>query len=71
MTLIKFADGKIGYVGSCWTSPGVFAVHVFSLKGLMHYEIDFGASRTRRTSCARTQLSIFSAARTATPSAKS
>ena len=43
MTLIKFADGKIGYVGSCWTSPGIFAVRVFGSKGLMHYEIDFGA----------------------------
>jgi predicted dehydrogenase len=43
MTLLKFADGKIGYVGSCWTSPGVFAVRVFGSKGLMHYEIDFGA----------------------------
>jgi predicted dehydrogenase len=42
MTLLKFADGKIGYVGSCWTSPGVFAVRVFGSKGLMHYEIDFG-----------------------------
>ena len=42
MTLMKFADGKIGYVGSCWTSPGVFAVRVFGSKGLMHYEIDFG-----------------------------
>jgi predicted dehydrogenase len=42
MTLIKFADGKLGYVGSCWTSPGVFAVRVFGAKGLMHYEIDFG-----------------------------
>lgn len=42
MTLLKFADGKIGYVGSCWTSPGVFAVRVFGAKGLMHYEIDFG-----------------------------
>jgi predicted dehydrogenase len=42
MTLIKFADGKIGYVGACWTSPGVFAVRVFGSKGLMHYEIDFG-----------------------------
>ena len=42
MTLIRFADGKIGYVGSCWTSPGVFAVRVFGSKGLMHYEIDFG-----------------------------
>ena len=39
---IKFADGKLGYVGSCWTSPGVFAVRVFGSKGLMHYEIDFG-----------------------------
>ncbi|HEY6865564.1 MAG TPA: Gfo/Idh/MocA family oxidoreductase [Burkholderiales bacterium] len=42
MTTVRFADGKIGYVGSCWTSPGVFALRVFSSKGLMHYEIDFG-----------------------------
>jgi predicted dehydrogenase len=42
MTLVKFADGKIGYVGACWTSPGVFAVRVFGSRGLMHYEIDFG-----------------------------
>ena len=42
MTTLKFADGKIGYVGACWTSPGVFAVRVFGSKGLMHYEIDFG-----------------------------
>ena len=42
LTLLKFADGKVGYVGSCWTSPGVFAVRVFGSKGLMHYEIDFG-----------------------------
>jgi predicted dehydrogenase len=42
MTLLRFADGKVGYVGSCWTSPGVFALRVFGAKGLMHYEIDFG-----------------------------
>jgi len=42
MTLARFADGKLGYVGSCWTSPGIFAVRVFGAKGLMHYEIDFG-----------------------------
>jgi predicted dehydrogenase len=42
MTLVRFADGKVGYVGSCWTSPGVFSVRVFGSKGLMHYEIDFG-----------------------------
>jgi predicted dehydrogenase len=42
MTLVKFADGKIAYVGSCWTSPGIFSVRVFGSKGLMHYEIDFG-----------------------------
>jgi predicted dehydrogenase len=42
MTLIRFADGKIGYVGSSWTAPGVFAVRVSGSKGLMHYEIDFG-----------------------------
>jgi Predicted dehydrogenases and related proteins len=42
MTLLKFADGKMGYVGSCWTSPGIFSVRVFGSKGLMHYEMDFG-----------------------------
>jgi predicted dehydrogenase len=42
MTFVKFTDGKIGYVGSCWTSPGIFAVRVFGSRGLMHYEIDFG-----------------------------
>jgi predicted dehydrogenase len=42
MTLIKFSDGKVGYVGSCWTSPGIFCVRVFGQRALMHYEIDFG-----------------------------
>jgi predicted dehydrogenase len=42
MTLLRFKDGKVGYVGSCWTSPGIFAVRVFGQKALMHYEIDFG-----------------------------
>ncbi len=42
MTLLRFTDGKIGYVGSSWTSPGVFAVRVSGSRGLMHYEIDFG-----------------------------
>ncbi|HEU5018054.1 MAG TPA: Gfo/Idh/MocA family oxidoreductase [Pseudolabrys sp.] len=43
MTLLRFADGKIGYVGSCWTSPGVFSVRVFGAKGLMHSETDFSS----------------------------
>jgi predicted dehydrogenase len=42
MTLIRFADGKVGYVGASWTSPGIFSVRVFGSKGLMHFEIDFG-----------------------------
>ncbi len=41
MTLMRFADGKVAYVGSCWTSPGVYSIRVFGSKGLMHYEIDF------------------------------
>ena len=45
-TLLKFADGKLGYVGSSSTSPGVFAVRVFGSKGLMHYEADLGAWNT-------------------------
>lgn len=42
MTILKLANGAVAYVGTCWTSPGVFAVRVFGSKGLMHYEIDFG-----------------------------
>ncbi len=42
MTMLSFADGKLGYVGASWTSPGVFSIRVFGSKGLMHYEIDFG-----------------------------
>jgi predicted dehydrogenase len=42
MTLLKFANDTIAYVGSCWTAPGVFAVRVFGSKGLIHYEVDFG-----------------------------
>ena len=41
MTLMRFSDGKVAYVGSCWTSPGIYAIRVFGSKGLMHYEIDF------------------------------
>ena len=43
LTLVKFADGKVGYIGSCWTSPGIFSVRVFGSKGLMHYELDFSS----------------------------
>ena len=43
MTTLRFADGKLGYVGSSWTSPGIYSIRVFGQKGLMHYEIDFGA----------------------------
>ncbi len=41
MTTLRFADGKLGYVGSCWTSPGIFSVRVFGSRGLMHSETDF------------------------------
>ncbi len=41
MTLVKFKDGKLAYIGSCWTSPGIFSLRVFGQKGLMHYELDF------------------------------
>lgn len=54
MTLLKFADGKIGYVGASWTAPGIYAIRVFGQKGLMHYELDFGSwdtpSKTHETS---------------------
>ena len=41
MTLMRFKDGKVAYVGSCWTSPGIYSIRVFGSKGLMHYELDF------------------------------
>jgi predicted dehydrogenase len=41
MTLMRYADGKVAYVGSCWTSPGIYSIRVFGSKGLMHYELDF------------------------------
>ena len=41
MTVLKFADGRIAYVGSSWTSPGIYSIRVFGQKGLMHYEVDF------------------------------
>jgi predicted dehydrogenase len=41
MTLMRFTDGKVAYVGSCWTAPGIYAIRVFGSKGLMHYELDF------------------------------
>ena len=43
MSTIKFKNGALGYVGSCWTSPGIFYVRVFGQKGLIHYELDFSS----------------------------
>ncbi len=43
MTLLRFADGKLAYVGSSWTSPGIFSLRVFGQAGLMHYELDFSS----------------------------
>ena len=43
MTVLRFSDGKLGYVGSSWTSPGIYSIRVFGQKGLMHYELDFGS----------------------------
>jgi predicted dehydrogenase len=42
MSLVKFGNGTVAYVGTCWTSPGIFSVRIFGSKGLMHYEVDFG-----------------------------
>ena len=41
MTLLKFGDGKIAYVGSSWTAPGIYQIRIFGQQGLMHYEVDF------------------------------
>ena len=43
MTLLRYADGKIAYVGASWTSPGIYSIRVVGQKGLMHYELDFSA----------------------------
>jgi len=41
LTLMKFASGTVAYIGSSWTSPGIYSIRVFGQKGLMHYELDF------------------------------
>lgn len=41
LTFLKFSSGALGYVGSSWTSPGIYSIRVFGQKGLMHYELDF------------------------------
>ena len=62
MTTLKFKNGALGYVGSCWTSPGVFYVRAFGQKGLIHYELDFSSwdnpSDLHKTSTLYTQHGI-------------
>lgn len=41
LTLMKFKNGAVAYIGSSWTSPGIYSIRVFGQKGLMHYELDF------------------------------
>lgn len=43
LTLMKFTSGAVAYIGSSWTSPGIYSIRVFGQKGLMHYELDFSA----------------------------
>ena len=43
MSTVRFKNGVIGYVGSCWTSPGIFSTRVFAQAGLMHFELDFAS----------------------------
>jgi predicted dehydrogenase len=43
MTTLRFESGALGYVGSCWTSPGIYFIRVYGHKGLMHFELDFGS----------------------------
>ena len=43
MTTIKFKNGALGYVGSSWTSPGIFSVRAFCQNGLIHHELDFSS----------------------------
>ena len=43
MTTVKFKNGALGYVGSSWTSPGVFSVRAFCQNGLLHHELDFSS----------------------------
>jgi len=54
LTLLRFASGALGCVGSSWTSPGVYDQRVMGSKALMHYQIDFGTwdtpSRLHETS---------------------
>ena len=55
MTVLSFADGKIGYVGSSAGPRRACSASVCSArKGLMHYEIDFGTWDTPPTDLHKT-----------------
>ena len=43
MTVLRFASGALGYVGSSWTAPGVYFIRAYGQKGLIHFELDFGS----------------------------
>jgi predicted dehydrogenase len=37
----RFEDGKLGYNGTAWASPGVYRLTVFGTEALMQYDLDF------------------------------
>ena len=41
MTLLEFAAGHLGYVGSAWACPGVFFVHVYGTRANYFYQVNF------------------------------
>ncbi|KPP83895.1 MAG: putative dehydrogenase [Rhodobacteraceae bacterium HLUCCA08] len=43
MTVLRFSSGALGYVGSSWTTAGVYFIRVYGQNGLMHFELDFGS----------------------------
>ena len=42
MSVLKFKNGALGYVGTSWTTAGVYFIRVYGQKGMMHFELDFG-----------------------------
>lgn len=41
MTVLEFANGPLGYIGSGWASPGVYSMSLYGTNANLMYDLDF------------------------------
>lgn len=41
MTVVEFAGGHLGYIGSAWACPGVFYLNVYGTRANLFYDVNF------------------------------